>query len=169
MLSLSKCGRALARPSRAPFDGLRTNGLERDRPSCWMASRLRLNGVCRDRAGQQGECAWHRLARLSHEPETLHPNPPARATRITLTAAQPLRGSEKRKGRRESRQPRDKTGNVQLYKPRRELGPASVGCALSRIWGGGQGRSNCKISLFSRLPGFTFSAKSTTFLKREEI
>ena len=153
MLSLSKCGRALARPSRAPFDGLRTNGLERDRPSCWMASRLRLNGVCRDRAGQQGECAWHRLARLSHEPETLHPNAPARDHPDYFDGCPALsceflrkqeppsieRHFEKQKGHRESRQPRDKTGNVQLYKPWRELGPASVGCALSRIWGGGQG------------------------------
>ncbi len=39
------------------------------------------------------------------------------------------------------RQPRDITGNVQLYKPWRELGPASVESALSRIWGGGQGQN----------------------------
>jgi len=64
---------------------------------------------------------------------------PQGTTRITLTAAlpNPLAGKTKRPSR--MRQPRDKTGNVQLYKPRRELGPASVGGALSRIWGGGQG------------------------------
>ena len=64
---------------------------------------------------------------------------PQGATRITLTAAlpDPLAGKTKRPSR--MRQPRDITGNVQLYKPWRELGPASVESALSRICGGGQG------------------------------
>ena len=66
---------------------------------------------------------------------------PQGTTRITLTAAllNPLGGKTKRPSR--MRQPRDITGNVQLYKPWRELGPASVESALSRIWGGGQGQN----------------------------
>jgi len=103
---------------------------------------------------EQRTRAPHGALTLSHEPETLHPNAPARdhpdyfdgcpaLSREFLRKQEPPsieRHFEKQKGRRESRQPRDKTGNVQLYKPWRELALASVGGALSWIWGRGQGK-----------------------------
>ncbi len=102
-----------------------------------LAFEWSVSGSCRQagRSAHKGT-AW-RDCRTSLKRSTRMR--PQGTTRITLTAAQPWWGSEKRKGHRESRQPRDITGNVQLYKPWRELALASVGGALSWIWGWGQG------------------------------
>ena len=149
--SLLERGCLLAKKKDGASTGSAQAGLRRPTDGFALAFEWSVSGSCRaslTREAVRPELVegypffmrpldWQAKSRTSLKRSTR--TRPQGTTRITLTAALPNPIREKRKGHRVARQPRDKTGNVQLYKPRRELGPASVECALSRIWGGGQG------------------------------